>query len=29
MQGLADEITSLGWDVVIVFAEDLEIVFSN
>lgn len=29
MQGLADEIASLGRDVVIVFAEYLEIVFSN
>jgi hypothetical protein len=29
MQSLADEIASLGRDVVIVFTEDLEIVFSN
>lgn len=29
MQGLTDEIASLGRDVVIVFAEDLEILFSN
>lgn len=29
MQGLTDEIASLGRDVVIVFSEDLEIVFSN
>lgn len=29
MQRLADEIASLGRDVVIVFAEDLEILFSN
>lgn len=28
MQGLADEIASLGRDMVIVFAEDLEILFS-
>lgn len=29
MQGLADEIASLGRDVVIVFAEDLDILFSS